>query len=59
MSLSARAYLTKAPSVGSSLARNHKTKLEKLARDKHLSLSRRSVNCSCKKFCNTDPCIMV
>ncbi len=37
------------------LTRKHQTRLERLARDKHSSLIRKSVNYGCKKFYGTGP----
>ncbi len=44
-----------AQSNGSSLTRKHYTRLERLARDKHTSLLRKSVNQSRNKFYSTGP----
>jgi hypothetical protein len=41
--------------VGSGLTRNYWTRLERLARDKHASLLRKSVNYVRKKFYSTGP----
>jgi hypothetical protein len=41
--------------VGPGLARKHWTRLEKLARDKHSSLLRKSVNYGRNKFYSTGP----
>jgi hypothetical protein len=38
--------------IGSGLLRRHQTRLEKLARDKHSSLLRKSIKYGCKKFHN-------
>ncbi len=42
--------------VGSGLTCIHKTRLERLARDKHSSLLQKSVNYGHKKFYSTSPC---
>jgi hypothetical protein len=41
--------------AGSGLTCKHKTRLERLAKDKHSSLLRKYVNYGCKKFYNTGP----
>jgi hypothetical protein len=41
--------------VGSSLTRKHQTRLERLAKDKHPRLLRKSVNYGRKKFYSTGP----
>jgi hypothetical protein len=41
--------------LGSSLTSKHETRLERLARDKHSSLLRKSVNYGQKKFYNIGP----
>ena len=41
--------------IGSCLTCKHYTRLERLARDKHSSLLRKSVNYGHKKFYNTSP----
>ncbi len=57
----AGAYQSEAPFRCSNLGqapgstRKHKTKLERLARDKHSSLLRKFVNYGNKKFYNIDP----
>jgi hypothetical protein len=44
--------------VGSSLANKHKTKLKRLARDKHSSLLQ-TVNYECKKLYNVETCYII
>ncbi len=44
--------------VGSGLTGKHQTRLERLAKDKHSSLLRKSVNCSRNKFYDTGPIII-
>ncbi len=45
--------------VGPSLTRKHQTRLERLARDKHSNLLRKSANCGHKKFYSIGPLFLL